>query len=64
MSELEIKWERKFKLSLDVEEIQILKKLLGNLSSEMAERNFGLTAEQYQITYNIYSTIDNNEEGI
>ena len=59
MAEFNIRWEKINSLNLSNEEVRVLKKLLGNLSNQNAEQQLGLTPEEYQITYNIYSTIDN-----
>ena len=61
MAELDIRWEKINSLRLDNEELRILKKLLGSLSCVKAEQQLGLTPKEYEITYNIFSTIDNQE---
>ena len=61
MAEFNVRWEKFNNLRLSDEELRIFKKLLGGLSCTIAEQQLDLTPDEYQITYDIYNLIDNEE---
>lgn len=55
--EFEPKVEREGLLTLSESEVKVLKKLLGELSNDVAE-SLGLTQQEYNLTYDIYDAFE------
>ncbi len=58
MAKYEAFVERKFVLTLTGEESRVLKKMLGNLSCTVAEKDLELTEEEYKLTYELYDVFE------